>query len=91
MQTLESIVKDLETIAVEGGATAVKIISPQDVVVAQWVRNKCQVGCRHFAKRFTCPPYSPTPQETVDVLRSYDQALLVEFADRYRGQLREEP
>lgn len=91
MQTLESIVKDLETIAFEGGATAVKIISPQDVVVAQWVRNKCQVGCRHFAKRFTCPPYSPTPQETVDVLRSYDQALLVEFADRYREQLREEP
>ena len=91
MQTLESIVKDLETIAFQGGATALKIISPQDVVVAQWVRNKCLVGCRYFAKRFTCPPYSPTPQETVEVLRSYKQALLVEFADRYRDRLREEP
>ena len=91
MQTLESIVKDLETIAMEGGATAVKLISPKDVVVAQWVRNKCQVGCRYFAKRFTCPPYSPTPQETAEVLRSYNQALLIEFADRYRDRLREEP
>ena len=91
MQTLQSIVKDLETIALEGGATAVKLISPQDVVVAQWVRNKCQVGCRHFAKRFTCPPYAPTPQETTVVLQSYNQALLVEFADRYLDRLREEP
>ena len=91
MQTLESIVKDLETIALEGGANAVKLISPQDVVVAQWVRNKCQFGCRHFAKRFTCPPYSPTPQETAEVLQSYNQALLVEFADRYLDRLRQEP
>jgi len=91
MQILDSIVKDLEAIALEGGATAVKLISPQDVVVEQWVRNKCQVGCRHFAKRFTCPPYSPTPQETAEVLKSYEHALLVEFADRYRDKLREEP
>lgn len=91
MQTLQSIVKDLETIALEGGAAAVKLISPQDVVVAQWVRNKCQVGCRHFAKRFTCPPYAPTPQETAEVLQSYNQALLVEFADRYLDRLRQEP
>jgi len=91
MQKLDSIVKDLEAIALEGGATAVKLISPQDVVVAQWVRNKCQVGCRHYAKRFTCPPYSPTPQETVEVLKSYSQALLIEFADRYREKLLKEP
>ena len=91
MQPLESLVKDLEAKALEGGATAVKLISPRDVVVAQWVRNKCQVGCRHFAKRFTCPPYSPTPEETIEVLRSYNQALLVEFADHYLDRLREEP
>ena len=35
MQTLESTVKDLEKIALEGGATAVKLISPQDVVVGE--------------------------------------------------------
>jgi len=91
MQKLDSIVEDLEAIALEGGATAVKLINPQDVVVEQWVRNKCQVGCRHYAKRFTCPPYSPTPHETADVLKSYKHALLVEFADRYRDKLREEP
>jgi len=91
MQTLDSLVKDLEVIAREGGANAVKLIDPQDVVVEQWVRNKCQVGCRHYAKRFTCPPYSPTPQETADVLKSYRHALLIEFTDRYREKLRQEP
>jgi predicted metal-binding protein len=89
MQTLESVVKDLENIAVEGGATAIKRIKPQDVVVAQWVRNKCQVGCRHFGKRFHCPPYSPTPEETRKVLQDYSEAVLVEFANLERDKLRE--
>lgn len=91
MPTLESIAKDLEAIAFEGSATGVKLINPENVVVAQWVRNKCQVGCPHFAKHFSCPPYSPTPQETIEVLRSYHKALLVEFGNRYRDRLREEP
>ena len=91
MPKLEPLVKELDTLALEGGATAVKLISPQDVVVAQWVRTKCQFGCRHFGKRFTCPPYSPTPEETAKTLQSYHQALLVEFANLDREQLRHEP
>jgi len=91
MKTLEAVVKDLEASALEGGATTVKLISPQDIVVAQWVRNKCQIGCRHFGKRFTCPPYSPTPEETSQILQGYNQALLVEFANLQRDRLREEP
>ena len=58
---MESVIKDLEKIVVEGGATAVKLIRPQDMIVEQWVRNKCQVGCRHFGKRFYCPPLLPNP------------------------------
>lgn len=81
MQTLESIVKELKTIALGGGATAVIQIEPKDIVVAQWVRNKCQFGCSLFGKRFTCPPYTPTPEETAIALQSYHQALLVEFAN----------
>ena len=87
----ETMVRDLETIALEGGATAVKLVSPQDVVVAQWVRNKCQFGCRHFGKRFTCPPYAPTPKDTAENLQGYHQALLVEFGGMHRDKLKDEP
>ena len=81
MQTLESVVDELKTIALEGGATAVIQIEPKDIVVAQWVRNKCQFGCSLFGKRFTCPPYAPTPEETAVALQNYHQALLVEFGN----------
>ena len=91
MPTVEPIIKELETIAFEGGATAVKQIHPQDVVVARWVRNKCQFGCELFGKRFSCPPYAPTPEETAVALQSYQKALLVEFGNRTIEQIRIEP
>jgi len=64
MQDFESLVKELEVLALNGGATTVKRIRPEDVIVAQWVRNKCMFGCPLYAKRFTCPPYVSTPEET---------------------------
>ncbi|MBF8265999.1 MAG: metal-binding protein-like protein [Dehalococcoidia bacterium] len=69
--------------AIQGGATAAKIINASDVFVAQWVRQKCHFGCRHFGQRFSCPPYAPTPQETVETVKQYRQALLVEFGNRH--------
>ena len=89
MSDLDSIVKELTAYALENGATGVKLIKPQDVVVAQWVRNKCQFGCRHYGKRFTCPPYAPTPAETAEILADYNTALLVEFANLTREKLKE--
>jgi len=86
MPISETIVKELETIALEGGATAVKLVDPQDVVVAQWVRLKCQFGCSLFGKCFSCPPYSPTPQETAATLQSYQKTLLVEFGNLRTGE-----
>jgi len=87
MQTLESVIKEVESIALAEGASTVKQIDPKDVVVAQWVRNKCQFGCQYFGKRFTCPPYAPTPDETLTSLKSYHRALLVEFPPRYISQM----
>lgn len=59
------------------GATDAKVIPADTVVVAQWVREKCQFGCRAYGKNLTCPPHSPTPEETKRVLGSYRYALLV--------------
>lgn len=83
MQSTEQAGKKLIDQAIEGGATAAKIINADQIVIAQWVRHKCQFGCRLFAKRFTCPPYAPSPSETAETVKQYQQALLVEFRNRH--------
>ncbi|MCK4231752.1 DUF2284 domain-containing protein [candidate division WOR-3 bacterium] len=54
-----------------------KIIPADTIVVAQWVREKCQFGCGGYGKNLTCPTHSPTPEETKSVIGSYRYALLI--------------
>jgi predicted metal-binding protein len=63
--------------ACELGAIEAKIIDPGSVVVAPWVRLKCQYGCPHYNTRHCCPPHTPTPQQTEEVLACYTRALLL--------------
>ena len=60
----------------ELGAVEAKIIEPGSVVLAPWVRFKCQFGCMHYNTRFCCPPYTPTWEETKQVIDCYRKALL---------------
>ncbi|MCX7766374.1 MAG: DUF2284 domain-containing protein, partial [Candidatus Sumerlaeia bacterium] len=53
------------------------IIPAKSVVTAEWVRVKCQFGCDAFGKSLTCPPYSPTPEQTHRMLKDYKYALLI--------------
>ena len=55
------------------------IISPSDVETAAWVRLKCQFGCEGYGQCLVCPPYTPTPQQTREVLDSYTRAVLIHF------------
>ena len=66
----------LQKLALEFGALDAKLISADNVVVGDWVRLKCQYGCRGYGKKLTCPPYSPKPEETRRLLQNYDTALL---------------
>jgi len=59
------------------GAAEAKLIDPGSVITAPWVRLKCQYGCGGYGRCLTCPPYSPTPEETRAVLDCYRTALLV--------------
>ncbi|MFB3881070.1 MAG: DUF2284 domain-containing protein [Armatimonadota bacterium] len=52
-------------------------MSPATVITAPWVRLKCQFGCGGYGLRLTCPPYSPTPEQTRAVLDCYSSAILV--------------
>jgi len=61
------------------GASWTKIIDPKNVVTAEWVRLKCQYGCRGYGRYLTCPPYSPTPERTQKMLEDYSKALIMVY------------
>jgi predicted metal-binding protein len=83
---LEKIIEAIRRKAEQLGVSSTKPIRTEDVYVEHWVRQKCQYGCPRYGKRFTCPPYSPTPEETSRILQRYRQALLIQFADLHEGR-----
>jgi predicted metal-binding protein len=66
-------------LAKKSGAAWDKIINPEDVVTAEWVRLKCQYGCNRYGTCLTCPPYSPTPEQTKRMLKDYSKALIMVY------------
>jgi predicted metal-binding protein len=67
----------LKSLAVRLGATDAKLISTKTVIIAAWVRHKCQFGCSGFGESLTCPPYSPTPEQAQKILDCYKKGILV--------------
>ena len=63
--------------AKELGAKDAKIIPADRVYTAGWVRLKCQYGCGGWGDRLTCPPNSPTPEQTAKLLKEYRRAVLI--------------
>ena len=63
--------------ALELGAEKAKIIDTETVVVAEWVRWKCQYGCPLFAKDPFHPPFAPDAASTKRVLGEYTKAILL--------------
>jgi hypothetical protein len=59
------------------GAAKAKIIDTETVVVAEWVRWKCQYGCPLFAKDPFHPPCAPDAESTKKVLTEYTKAILL--------------
>lgn len=73
----ESIV--ISKLALDLGASESKLISPDSVVIREWVRLKCQYGCPEFGKRLTCPPFTPTVDQVRRILSEYSRILIVKF------------
>lgn len=59
------------------GAKDAKDIPQKSIVAAEWVRLKCQFGCDGYGQTLTCPPYSPTPEQTKRILEHYEYGLLI--------------
>ena len=70
-------IEQLKNKAVKLGAKESKIITVETVETAAWVRYKCQFGCSGFGESLTCPPYSPTPDQTRKILNSFKKAILI--------------
>jgi predicted metal-binding protein len=75
--TQESV--DLSKLALDVGASESKTVSPDLVVVQEWVRLKCQFGCPEFGKRLTCPPFTPRIDEVKRILSEYSKIQIVKF------------
>ena len=73
----EDLEEHLRVRARDLGASDARIISTETIIVAEWVRWKCQYGCRIYGTCLTCPPFSPTPQQTRLSLQGYSKALWV--------------
>jgi len=67
--------------ALSMGITKAKIIDPESVVVGDWVRLKCQYGCGGYGRSLACPPYSPVPDHTRNMLGEYSEGLLMQVTD----------
>ncbi len=74
-------IRQLACKALEMGAKEAKVVKVGDIVVADWVRLKCQYGCDGYGRRLTCPPYSPTPDQTRKLLKEFKWALMMRFEE----------
>ncbi|MCL2459789.1 MAG: DUF2284 domain-containing protein [Euryarchaeota archaeon] len=78
---LQTEIDELITYAKSMGGTAQYLVTSK-IVVSEFTALKCKYGCRGYAKRFSCPPYTPTPEETRNVLAEYQHAIMVRFTER---------
>lgn len=77
----EEIEKDLaflSELALNLGATRATLLAAQDIVIDVRVPNKCRIPpCHGYGSNLMCPPRSPKPQETEEIVNNYKQALFV--------------
>ncbi|MHB8073049.1 DUF2284 domain-containing protein [Desulfosporosinus fructosivorans] len=64
-------------------------IDTETIHVADWADLRCQYGCDRYGQGH-CPPNSPSPQKTRDVLQDFSHALLLEGeppGKRFQGRV----
>jgi predicted metal-binding protein len=72
---------EIERLRGLAGERGVKVheITPDEIVVSQWVRFKCRYGCKGYGKHFGCPPYAPSYEETLRMVGEYSAGILLRF------------
>ena len=78
--------KEIEQTILDRGAAAARKLDPRRVQTAQWVRMKCQFGCGGYGSCLTCPPHSPTPGQTRELLDCYLVGYLIYWGHESGGR-----
>ena len=75
------LLEEIERLRGLAGERGVKVheITPDEIVVSQWVRFKCRYGCKGYGKHFGCPPYTPSYEETLRMVGEYSAGILLRF------------
>jgi predicted metal-binding protein len=79
VKSIDILEEEIKDMAINDGASIVLPINPEEIVIANWVRLKCQFGCPNYAKKLSCPPYSPKPEDTRKVIDEYSKAYLIGY------------
>ena len=66
-------------IALEKGASEVRVIQASSIKTAAWIRLRCQYGCPNYGTNLCCPPFSPTSEETQRVINEYSYAMVLKY------------
>jgi predicted metal-binding protein len=55
------------------------IVPRESIIVAQWVRFRCQFGCKNYGKNGSCPPAVPSVEECREMIYEYENAIVFHF------------
>ena len=76
--------KKLEAMFAKHGFEDFKLIEPEKIVVAQWVRMKCTYGCGTFGRNACCPPNVPSVTECRGFFDEYRAAAIFHFEKKVK-------
>jgi len=76
-QKKKDIIEELRALGKKYNINEIIPLSTDDICVAQWVRLKCEYGCKKYGTSWCCPPETPTPEKTKALLNEYKKALLL--------------
>lgn len=68
----------IDPIILQHRFTDYKWINPKEIIVAQWVRMKCQFGCGDYGLG-ACPPNTPSVEECGRFFKEYDKGVIFRF------------
>lgn len=72
--------RDLCDFAIKGGASRVKLITTNEIVVDERVQLKCRFPpCVNYGRNLMCPPFTPSAKEFREILTKYRWALLIQM------------
>lgn len=70
----------LERIFRDEGFPDFRWITPEQIVVAQWVRMKCIFGCSNYGRKGACPPQNPSVSDCERFFNEYIDGVVFHFS-----------